>query len=330
MRLDLLLQRLSRAATGTLAFLLICLAGCGGGLPSSLGAGAAQHRAPGAGWTDVATGPVTFENGHDIEATESGATLEVTLPQGATATFELGPGARLRRRSEEAFDLVVGSAVISTHGLKDRLILFHAKTFLEVRGPSPSEMKLSVDTLGPRLAVKVEAGQLLAHALGPQNKGSHFATLGPGEQALVEGGERPIKHEVEEAVQPFLPPTLEFVSAPTLNVGQAVSLSVLMLPGPSAAFEGPLTPDGGGTLELLAEGKVVATATTIVDADGAPLTRVTATKAGSAFNVTFADHGLTPGSYGIALRYRGYAQHATGPLWLGVVETASQILVVSE
>ena len=330
MQLHLLLQRSTRVAAGALAFLIICLAGCGSGLPSTLDAGAAQHRAHGEGWADLATGPVSFGNGHEIEAAESGATIGVTLPDGATATFKLGPGARLRRRSEQAFNLLVGAADITTHGLKDRLILFHAKTFLEIRGSSPSEMKLSVDTLGPRLAVKVEAGKLLAHAIGRQNKGSHFATLGPGEQALVEGAERPIKHEVAEAAQPFLPPTLEFASAPMLNVGTPVTLSVLLLPGPSLAFEGPLNPADGGMLELLAEGKVVASATAVADTDGGPIARIKATEAGSTFNVTFAEHGLTPGSYGIVLRYRTYAQHATGPLWLGSVETRSQIFVVSE
>ena len=325
-----------RTPLAAITLLSVALAACGGaaeeGGANHIAEGTVTVRPAAGAWTPAAAGPVAFATGTAIEASADGATLDASLGGKARATVRLGPGARISRRAANALVLEIGTIAVSTIGIEDRILLYHAETYAEVGRVIPGNAEFTATVVGDQIAVVVKSGGVQLNTTGATPMELHYTTVGAKEQGLAATGTKPAKLHVDDAPDgPYLTPRIS-LAIEDGSAGSPLRLTVTIEPGQSGAFHGLLVPDGEA-LVVQASGpsgeRAIALRASHV---GAPLAPWFLSLARKPFRVSFdvADHGLTAGTWTLHVRYLSYREHADGPEWIGVVESPPVSVTLSD
>ena len=240
----------------------------------------------------------------------------------------MGPGARLRRRASNGFDLVAGSVAVKAANLPGRLLLYRSNgCFAEVQQAGQPSVVFHAISAGPRMEIEVREGQMLAHATGASQGQLNFVKLGPKERALVAPRERPDKHHVDdEDAASYLTPVL------TVTIPQEHSAAATVARGSTSGRwtfrQLPGATWGENELMLVVE----TGADERVVPLGGPGNDDPAASAEDPFqfDVQLSNHGLTPGVHQVRVRYVSYAAGSDGNKWLGTVESAPVEVTVGE
>lgn len=309
--------------------LAACLAACGGpaeeGGTNEVLEGSVVVRPLNGTWVPAEAGPVAFATQTAIEAGVKGATLDASIGGKARAKLELGPGARISRRNANAIDLLVGTVTVSTTGLTDRVLVYHAGCYAEAGRAAPGDAVFSATSAGPHLAVLSAEGTVQLNAPGETPMELNYAMLGPGEQGVAVKGAKPEKRHIDDSkAGPYLTPRISF-TAEAGAAGDPLLLAVTIEAGESGAFLGLPVASDSDSLVLLAEGseeRTIALRAAHVR-KGATLPDSVLARGDVPFALPFdvTDHGLAAGVWKLRLRYRSYREHAEGPEWIGWVES---------